>query len=189
MPSEKPSLYKQILYTEDTVQRQINELARRIIDLYKNKNPLFICMLRGGAPFSAQLMIAITKQDPTFYPELDYMTVRTYGDKRIPKAPEIIMELSPHTQPKNRPAIILDDVLDTGETAMFTREYLLNSGSSSVDLCVLVNKDVRRSIYRGKVLYGFDAPSNWLTGMGLDDTRIAPEANRWATYIAIANEL
>ncbi len=188
MSTGTSKLYKKILYSEDIVQKKIDDLAHQIIEIYKNKDPLFVCMLRGGAPFSAQLMASITKQDPEFYPELDYMTVRTYGDKRIVKSPELIMKLSPHTSPKNRPALILDDVLDTGETALFTREYLVNVGSTSVDLCVLVNKDVLRPVYSGRVLYGFDAPSNWLTGMGLDDARIAPEANRWAPYIAIANE-
>ena len=36
-------------------------------------------------------------------------------------------------------------------------------------------------------MFGFEAPDVWLTGMGMDNTRIAPEANRWAGWIAIAH--
>ena len=35
-------------------------------------------------------------------------------------------------------------------------------------------------------MYAFDAPDVWLTGMGMDDVQLAPEANRWAGWIAIA---
>lgn len=183
----KPVLYKSILYTESQVATRITEMAETIIDTYVSHNPLFVCLLRGGAPFASRLMFAITKKDPHFYPELDYMTVRTYGNTLTPKEPQLIMGLSPHTQPKDRPAIILDDVLDTGETADFVAKQLRLKGATSVDLCVLVKKQKKQRLYDGAILAGFDAPADWLTGMGLDDPRIAAEANRWAGYVALGS--
>ncbi len=185
IPSQS-DLYGRMLYQRDDVSARIDEIAKTIINNYHDKNPLFVCLLRGGAPFSALLMFAITTQDPHFHPEIDYMTVRSYGNKRINHEPGIVMNLSPHTKPEGRPALIIDDVLDTGETAVFTAEQLLLQGASQVDLCVLVKKQKKQPDFKGNILYGFDAPADWLTGMGLDDARIAPEANRWADYIAVA---
>lgn len=180
-------LYTSVLFQNEKVLKRIESLAANIIKEYKDQNPLFVCLLRGGAPFAALLMFSITRLDPYFHPELDYMTIRTYGDKRRAKPPELIMNLSPHTKPKSRPVLILDDVLDTGETAEFTAKHLLEQGAAKVDLWVLVQKQKERPVFGGSIVYGFEAPSGWLTGMGLDDTRIAPEANRWADYIALAN--
>jgi hypoxanthine phosphoribosyltransferase len=187
---EKPTtkLYASILYDPEKVEQRISELAQLIIRTYASKNPLFICLLRGGAPFSAKLMFDITAHDPNFYPELDYMTIRTYGDKLHPKHPEIIMDLSPQTKPRNRPVMLLDDVLDTGETTQFVSILLLERGATDIDLCVLVTKEKDRPEFNGNIFSGFDAPADWLTGMGLDDPRIATEANRWAQYIAIGNK-
>jgi hypoxanthine-guanine phosphoribosyltransferase len=50
------------------------------------------------------------------------------------------MRLSPHTILKGRPVIILDDVLDTGETAVFTAKQLRSLGATDIDLCVLIKK-------------------------------------------------
>lgn len=187
MKDLSPPLYRRILFDEQQVQARIDELASNLIVTYEGKNPLFVCLLRGGAPFAARLMFAIARLDPYFHPELDYMTVRSYGNARTAQAPKIIMNLSPHTDPKNRPAIILDDVYDTGETALCTSQELLKRGATSVSACVLVKKQKLQAPFPGSFMYGFEAPAEWLTGMGLDDTRIASEANRWAGYIAVAS--
>lgn len=174
--------------TEEQVTRRINELASEIITRYKNKNPLFVCLLRGGAPFATRLMFALTAQDPDFHPELDYVTIKTYGDKRTDRKPELLADLLPTTQTVGRHIILLDDVLDRGGTADFAHNYMMEKhGASGVDLVVLVQKNLERALYPQATLWGFDAPAEWLTGMGMDDARVAKEANRWVSSIDIAN--
>ena len=183
-------LYKQLIADEKQVQGRIEELAAQVIERYKDQNPLFVCLLRGGAPFASQMMFAITRKDPNFYPEMDYMTIKTYGDARIDKPPELIMDLSPSTSAKSRQVILLDDVLDKGITAEFASKTLIDKhGAVGVDCIVLIQKKQPRQHYGDATLFGFESPPDWLTGMGLDDTRIAPEANRWAGYVAIANDV
>lgn len=163
-------------------------LATDIIKSYQGRKPLFICLLRGGAPFSTRLMFAIAAKDPYFHPELDYMTVRTYGSELKAKPPEIIMDLSPSTDLDTRSVVLLDDILDTGTTASFVSDELTKRGAPSVDICILVRKQRPQSPFAGQILAGFTTPPEWQTGMGLDDPRICNEANRWAGYIALANE-
>ena len=177
-----------ILHTSSQVTQRIDELAQEIITRYKNQNPLFVCLLRGGAPFATQLMFAITKHDPEFHPELDYMTIKTYGDERVDRTPELIADLLPTTSADNRTVIILDDVLDKGGTATFAHQYLTERhNAANVDLVVLVQKTVNRPTYPTATLYGFEAPAEWLTGMGMDNSNIAKEASRWTQSIGIAN--
>lgn len=184
----QPVLFKSILANEQEVMSRIDQMADTLIDTYRGQNPLFVCLLRGGAPFAAMLMFAIAKRDPYFQPELDYMTIRTYADERTAKQPVIVTDLSPSTSVNGRPVVILDDTLDTGVTAAFTASHLKEQGATSTALAVLVQKACERPAYPSAEYYGFEGPSDWLTGMGLDDTRIAKEANRWLDCIAIAND-
>jgi hypoxanthine-guanine phosphoribosyltransferase len=52
----------------------------------------------------------------------------------------------------------------------------------------LVKKDKERTVVVEPLMYGFELPDKWLAGRGMDDPRIAPEANRWLGDIAIAND-
>lgn len=177
-----------MLASKDEVAARITELAEAVAERYKGKSPLFVCLLRGGAPFASQLMFALAKSDPHFHPELDYMTVRTYGDSLTAKKPQVIMDLAPHTSVDGRTVVIVDDVLDRGHTAAFTEQHLKTRGAADVELIVLVQKTLERDIWPDATLYGFEAPADWLTGMGMDDPRIATEANRWLDSLAVAVE-
>jgi hypothetical protein len=108
-------------------------MAAELIELYRGQQPLFVCLLRGGAPFAARLMFAVTKLDPTFHPELDYMTVRTSASERSASHPELVMGLAPGTDVMDRTVVMLDDVLDKGHTAGFTSGYLRLLGAAQVD--------------------------------------------------------
>lgn len=180
--------YQQLIADTAQVQQRIDQMARQIISDYQGGQPLFVCLLRGGAPFASQLMFAITRHDPDFHPELDYLTIKTYGDERTDKPSELLSDILPSTNAQGRPVILLDDVLDKGITAAFASRYMReHHGAASVDLIVLAQKARQRTAYPSAKLYGFEVPDDWLTGMGLDDPGIAKEANRWAGYIAIAN--
>jgi hypoxanthine phosphoribosyltransferase len=182
-------LHGTMLATPQAVTERIEEIASSVIARYKGKNPLFVCLLRGGAPFASRLMFAIVRQDPYFHPELDYMTIKTYADERTSKPPELVMDLSPSTKAGGRLVVLLDDVLDKGVTADFAERTLLEThAAGAVELIVLIQKKQPRKVYQAATLFGFESPPDWLTGMGLDDARIAREANRWAGYVAIASE-
>lgn len=185
---DQPALYKEKLASSEQVNNKIDELAATIIRDFKDKNPLFVCLLRGGMPFATQLMFAITRSDPYFHPELDYMTVSRYGGSQVASEPKVVMDLSYKSVTTDRTIIILDDMIDKGGTYLFTKEYLKTKGAGDIYLAALVQRELE--IPRGfdADYYCFNVKSEeWFTGMGLDDARLGVEANRWADYIAIAN--
>jgi hypoxanthine phosphoribosyltransferase len=177
-----------IIATPEEVDRRIEEMAEEISRRYKAAKPLFICLLRGSAPFTSKLLFALTRTSPNFHPELDYMTVKTYGSRLQSRPPELVMDLAPDTEVKGRTVIILDDVLDEGQTAEFTTNHLKSLGAAHVDLIVLVQKRKTRSVYQEASLFGFEAPDEWVIGMGMDDPRISKEAYRWTDYIGITSK-
>jgi hypoxanthine phosphoribosyltransferase len=185
---QHPSLYKEILATEQEVKLKIDELATIIINDFKGKNPLFVCLIRGGMPFATQLMFAITKQDPYFFPELDYMTVSRYGNSQVASTPRVVMDLSHKSNTTDRTIVVLDDMIDKGGTYIFTKKHLENKGASQVYLAVLVQRELEQPRGFDADYYCFNIKSEeWFVGMGLDDARLGVEANRWADYIASAN--
>lgn len=168
------------LYDETAIDQQIKRMASEITAEHDGKNPLFVSLLRGAAPFTSQLMFEITKQAPDFHPELDYMVTSRYGDSYTAKQElQIVTDISRDTDVTGRAAIILDDVLDMGETASAVREHLITLGAGWVELAVLVEKEVARSVNIQADYVGFVAPNRWLVGMGMDDPALAKEAYRW----------
>lgn len=178
-------MYKK-LATKDQVDQAITNMATSIINDYHDKRPLFVCLLRGAAPFAMKLMTEITRQAPDFHPDLDYMTIKTYGDQRTAGQPKIVMDLAPTTDITNRPVVVLDDVLDTGVTAAYVADTLLRRGAKSTAIAVLVRKDIPDQVTQADYV-AFTAGKEWLAGVGMDDDATHPEAYRWSEEIIAFN--
>ncbi len=180
---------KELLYDEATVNQRIKEMAVSAVERYRGKDPLFVCLLRGGAAFATKLMFAMTKVDPAFYPELDYMIIKTYGDRREGTASELVTDLTPATETKGRLAVVLDDTLDKGITATFAADHLKNNHHvADVELLVMVEKDIPREQFAHATMSCFTAGPEWLVGMGLDDNSVGKEAGRWASDISVVSD-
>jgi hypoxanthine phosphoribosyltransferase len=189
--TEAPNLYKKILFTGEDVEQGVRNIATQLVDKYNRQNPLFVCLLRGAVPFSVELMSAIARQDPHFHPEMDYMTISTRGDSRTASEPVLKLDIDKErTVVTGRPVVVLDDMLDEGLTARFAHDHLIELGASNVDLAVMVERVQEREAYGSAEFAAFRFEGKeWLTGMGLDDTRVGHEGNRFAGWIAIAHDL
>lgn len=180
---------QKVLYDEQTVNERIKAMAGEVVERYRGKDVLFVCLLRGGAPFATKLMFEITKLDPGFYPELDYMIIKTYGDRREGSASELVTDLTPATETDGRLAVVLDDTLDKGITASFAADHLkTNHHVRDVELLVMVEKDIPREQFAHATLSCFTAGPEWLVGMGLDDGATGKEAGRWAADISVITD-
>lgn len=174
-----------LLATTDQIDTAIHEMARVIVNEHGGIQPLFVALLRGAAPFASKLMFELTKQAPDMHPELDYMTVSTYGAGRRAGTPHIAMDLAPDTEITGRTVIVLDDVLDKGVTSTFVTNYLFDKGAADVKLAVLVEKDIERTSPEHADFACFHAGEEWLVGMGMDDAGVARDGHRWLNEIRI----
>lgn len=187
--SERPGNYKELLYSEEQVSERIDEMAADVIARYRGTRTIFVSLLNGAQPFTAMLMFAIQRLDPTFHPNVQSFIISHYGPNREPGPMRVVTDLPPEYRDlAGVHAVVLDDLVDRGATLHYAAEHLRAYGAESVESIVLVRKRKDPPINSNVVLVGFDdLPDVWLTGMGMDDQAIALEANRWAAWIAIAN--
>ena len=180
--------YKQILFTKDQIVNKVHEMASNIVRTYDSKRTVFICILNGGLPFSVMLMQAIESIDPSYNPNLQTIYVSRYAEQRMAGEIQVINDLTKkYKNLTGKDIIILDDLMDEGGTIEFLQKHVSGYGAESVHAYVLVKKD-KKATTNNNVTYGFNAPDKWLTGMGMDDARLGVEANRWAPWIALAND-
>lgn len=170
---------KTTLATETEVNTRIDELAADIIKDFSGKNPLFVALLRGAAPFASKLLFSIARQAPEFQPELDYMMVSTYGAGQHAGEPHIVTDLAPGTTASGRTVIILDDVLDKGITAHFVAAHMRARGAADIKLAVLADKKTEKVHDIPADYCGFTVDDLWLVGMGMDDAGSGKEHSRW----------
>lgn len=194
MPTEteqrlvRSSLYHEILFTEEQVDARIIDMAADILASYDLDQTLFVNLPNGAWPFTAKLMSAIQAQDPSAHPNVQSMIVSRYGGSREAGELKLVTDLPPSYRDLNGyTVVLLDDLVDEGDTLEYARQHLLSYGAEQVDPIVLVKKLKDNAADDKGIKYGFEAPDHWLTGMGMDDPRLGKEANRWAGWIAIAN--
>jgi hypoxanthine phosphoribosyltransferase len=185
---EQPPLYKEMLFSADQVDARIAEMAEEIIKTYDRSKTVFVSLLNGAQPFSSKLMRAIQMKDPYFHPNVQSMIVSRYGPNREPGPLRLVTDLPPsYRDLTGCHIVLLDDLIDEGDTLDFAKDHLLRYGAEKVDSIVLVKKRKDPPVEGGVALFGFEAPNVWLTGMGMDDERLGSEGNRWAGWIAVAN--
>lgn len=181
-------LYKELLYTTEEVDKRVAEMAEAIIKEYSSKDTVFVSLLNGAQPFSSKLMQSIQKINPHYHPNVQSMIVSRYGPNREPGELRLITDVPPaYRNLSGKIVVLLDDLIDAGDTLEYATAHLLKYGAERVDNVVLVKKKKSGPILVEVKMYGFDAPDVWLTGMGMDDERLGSEGNRWAGWIAIAN--
>ncbi|HEM62665.1 MAG TPA: hypoxanthine phosphoribosyltransferase [Chloroflexi bacterium] len=152
----------EILITEEQIRERTAELAREISEDYRGKDPLLICILKGGLMFLADLMREI--QLPV---EIDFMAVSSYGDATESSGiVRILMDLQRNIQ--GRHVLIVEDIIDTGQTLSYIIETLRARDPASIKVCTLLDKSARREVEIPLDYVGFDIPDKFVVGYGLD---------------------
>jgi len=158
MRNDKEGNYD-ILITTEKIKSRIKELAKRIEQDYKDKEPLFVCVLKGAFIFCSDIIREIDLPI-----SVEFVKISTYKGKSKDKSPEIFDDINV----KDKDIIILDEIIDSGETAKFLREYFLSQGAKSVNLCILLIKERKRKLHLLPRYVGFEIPDVFVAGYGLD---------------------
>lgn len=152
----------EILITRQQILEKTAELGHRITHDYRGKDPLLICILKGGLMFLADLMREIHL--PL---EIDFIAVSSYGDATESSGVvRILMDLERNIQ--GRHVLIVEDIIDTGQTLNYIIENLRTRGPASIKVCTLLNKPARRVLDIPLDYVGFDIPDEFVVGYGLD---------------------
>ena len=152
----------QILYTEEELRRRVKELGRQITADYAGRHPMLVSVLRGSYIFMADLTRAIDL-DVT----VDFMAVSSYGAGTVSSGQvEIKKDLSDSIE--GRDLIIVEDILDSGNTLYYLMDVLRARKPASIRICTLMDKPERRTKPITADYVGFTIPDTFIVGYGLD---------------------
>ena len=153
---------EKILFTEEELTQRVKELGAQITEDYKDKEPVLITVLRGSYIFMADLSRAINL--PCV---IDFMSVSSYGKGTSSSGQvKIIKDLSENIE--GRGVIVVEDILDSGNTLSSLLELLVTRKPASVRLCTLLDKPERRVKNIEADYCGFTIPDAFVVGYGLD---------------------
>lgn len=152
-----------VLIDEKTLQARVQELAETIMKDYEGKELTFICILKGSALFTVDLAKKI-KNNVRF----EFIRVSSYGDSQESSG-KVIMKLDLQDSIEGRDVIIIEDIIDTGRTLSYLRDYLKDKNPASLKICTLLDKKERRVFDIEPDYTAFNIPDKFVVGYGLDD--------------------
>ncbi len=146
----------------DQIKKRIRLLGIQINVDYENRIPVFIGVLNGSFIFLADLVKEITiSSEVTFVKVSSYEGVKSTG--KIKKEIGLQMSL------KDRDVIIVEDIVDTGETLRYLLDMIYKDKPASVNVCTLLLKPKSLKSKIDEICYvGFEIPDEFMVGYGLD---------------------
>ena len=146
---------------EERVQEALDRLAKDIAHALADTFPLVLAVMGGAVVFAGQLLTRLR-----FPLEFDYLHVTRYRGNTT--GGEMEWRVLPGQNVIGRTVLVLDDILDEGETLAAIRARLLDMGASRVWSAVLTNKDNGLDKPIQADFVGFDVPDRYVFGCGMD---------------------
>lgn len=162
MRSEMEQDIMKVLVTEEQLQKRVAELGEALYDKFQGRNPLFLGVLKGSFIFMADLMRATQLKS-----DLEFMSVSSYANATESSGRVRIVQDVQHDI-TGRDIIVVEDILDSGNTLAYLKDYLLGKGAASITIVTLLDKPARRTKAITADYAGFVVPDEFVVGYGLD---------------------
>jgi len=169
---------KEILISEEEIQKKIEALGKEITTDYRGKDLLLVGILKGAVIFLSELCKNIDLPLT-----IDFMDVSSYGTSSASTGEvKIVKDLD--FSVANKEILIVEDIIDTGFTLSYLTDNLRKRGANSVGIVTLLDKPDRRNIEVSVDYLGFEVPDEFIVGYGLDYA----EKYRNLPYVAALKE-
>ena len=151
-----------VLITQDEIQARTQELGDRLYERFHDKNPMFVGGLNGCFIFMADLVRAAQLKS-----EVEFIGLSSYKNAtKSSGSVQITRDLQRDIN--GRDIIVVEDILDSGNTLAFLKDYMLAKGAKSITIVTLLDKPARREKAITADLAGFVVPDEFVVGYGLD---------------------
>lgn len=155
----------ELIHDAATVQAAVDKVAQQLNARFDQGDgapfPLVLGVMGGAVVFSGQLLTRLA-----FPLEFDYIHVTRYGAKD--QGGKIEWKVEPRADVRGRTVIVLDDILDEGETLAHVKERLLAMGAAEVLLVVFADKDIGKRKPATPDYVGLSLPNKFVVGYGMD---------------------
>jgi len=167
MARTKPSIPElkhldHVLVSEPAIKRRIAILAEKINRAYRGKDLTVIAVVNGALIFTADLLRQL--RSPL---RLDCIRASSYHSGTSATGKPVIVD-NLKLDIAGQHVLLVDDILDTGNTLSAVHELLLAKKAASVRTCVLLDKKARRVVPFEAEYVGFEIPNEFVVGYGLD---------------------
>ncbi|MEA4993738.1 MAG: hypoxanthine phosphoribosyltransferase [Oscillibacter sp.] len=162
MRSEMENDILKILVTEEQIQTRIAELGEELYQQFEGKNPLFLGVLKGCFLFMADLVRACQVKSDVEYIAVSSYENATSSSGRVKIVHDIQQDIT------DRHVVVVEDILDSGNTLAFLSEYFKTRGAASITIVTLLDKPSRRTKAVNADYVGFVVPDEFVVGYGLD---------------------
>ncbi|KAL4557689.1 hypothetical protein LXL04_035876 [Taraxacum kok-saghyz] len=159
-----------VIWTAEQVYQKVCELASQIN--HEFSPPGSSCPVVVGVATGAFLFLADLVRNIKLPVTVDFIRAESYGSGTVSNgAPRISSGLKLDVVGKH--VILVEDIVDTGNTVSRLISYLEGKGATSVSVCTLLDKPSRRKVHfkllgDGKFYSGFECPDSFVVGYGLD---------------------
>jgi len=159
---EKRYVFGDVMIGKDELQKRIAELGAEISKDYKGESIMAICVLKGAVLFMSDLIRELNIET-----KIDFMAVTSYGaSTKSTGVVRILKDLDSNIEGEN--VIIVEDIIDSGLTLKYLKEYLLARKPKSLKICTLLDKPERRVADVSADYIGFTIENKFIVGYGLD---------------------
>ena len=151
-----------LLFDRARLEARIVQLAEQIDGDYVGERPLFLTVMHGGMMFASQLALQMRTEL-----EFDYLHATRYRGKT--RGAGLTWLRHPQVPMMGRRVLLVDDILDEGQTLLEVRQACLREGASEVRIVVLARKVHDRCVAGIAADYiGVDVPDRYVFGFGMD---------------------
>ena len=152
----------QVLYSEEEIKQRVGEMGEELYDRYAGMDPLFVGVLNGCFVFMADLVRAAQMKS-----QLEFIAVSSYKNStKSSGVVQITRDLQCDITGRN--LIVVEDILDSGNTLNYLVGYFKAKGAASVSIATLLDKPSRRQKAIYADIVGFEVPDEFVVGYGLD---------------------
>ena len=150
-----------MLIYREALERHEAEAGAQISRDFEGKDPIFIGVLKGCFIFMADLMRHVSIKC-----SMDFMAVSSYSGTTSTGAVKINKDLSQDIG--GRHIIIVEDILDSGVTLNYLKNFLMVRNPASISIVTLMDKPARRKADVYADYSCFEIPDAFVVGYGLD---------------------
>ncbi|MCK5483401.1 MAG: hypoxanthine phosphoribosyltransferase [Gemmatimonadetes bacterium] len=154
---------KSVVFSAAAIAGRVREMGAEITEHYgPDADVLILGLLKGSFIFLSDLVRHIDR--PL---HVDFIVASSYGAGTTSSG-DVKLLYDPTAPIEGRHIILVEDIVDSGTTLNRLIESLREREPASVEVCALLHKHIAKDLIMEPRWVGFDAPSDFLVGYGLD---------------------
>ncbi len=151
-----------VLLTQEQIWERAKEIGKQISEDFSGEELILIGTLKGAVVWMADMMKTITLDT-----QIDFISASSYGSGTVSSG-NVKIKKDIELDIENKNVLIIEDIIDTGNTLKYLKEYFSKKNAKCVKICTLLDKPSRREADVQGDYVGFSIDDLFVIGYGLD---------------------